>query len=357
MPSKIASETPFRLSTACWTHPHNSGSRMRLRCGIVGLGRQARNDHIPAVSASEYADLVAVCDVDEDTTQEIGAQYGVNAYCSFADMIAAESLDFVVVAVPHHAGAGVVSVAAQHGVHVLKEKPFATSLDEARDLAKVCADAGVELMITMQRRFNPIYTTFHQLYDQIGEPFLVDVRYTMHVDPAAGWRGQLRLAGGGCIIDMGYHVIDMLLWYFGLPTRVFAQCSATARPDLDYDAEDTACISLSYDSGLFGSVLLSRCIAPKTESIRVMGTRGVVEVQRGRIQRIHPDGQVIESLSREQSWPSAATVQVDHFCRVIRGERANLATPESHLAHAAFIEAAYASAERGCFVNPKELMA
>ena len=338
-------------------NPQKGRPRKRLRCGIVGLGRQARNDHIPAVSASEHADLVAACDVDEDSTHEIGAQYGVNAYRSFADMLAAESLDFVVVAVPHHAGAAVVSVAAQHGVHVLKEKPFATSLDEARDLAKVCADAGVELMITMQRRFNPIYTTFHQLYDQIGEPFLVDARYTMQVDPAAGWRGQLSLAGGGCIIDMGYHVIDMLLWYFGLPTRVLAQCSAIARPELEYDAEDTACISFGYDSGLFGSVLLSRCISPKTEVIRVMGTRGMVEVQRGQIRRIHPDGRVIESLSRQQSWPSAATVQVDHFCRVIRGERPNLATPESHLAHAAFIQAAYASAEQECFVNPEELMA
>lgn len=332
-------------------------SRARLRCGVVGLGRQARQDHIPAVATSEFADLVAFCDIDDQITHEIAGQYGVTGYRSYQEMISAESLDFVVVAVPHHAGGDVITVAAEHGVHILKEKPFAISLAEARKLQVLCADAGIELMVTMQRRFNPIYTTFHQLYDQIGEPFLIDARYTMQVDPAAGWRGQSRLAGGGCIIDMGYHMIDMLLWYFGLPRRVLAQCSAAARPDLDYDAEDTACISFEYESGLFGSALLSRCISPKTELIRVMGTRGTVELERGRIQRVRPDGQIAESLSREQSWPSAATVQVDHFCRVIRGERPNLAAPESHLAHAAFIEAAYESAEQRCFVNPKELMA
>ncbi|MGH8933230.1 MAG: Gfo/Idh/MocA family protein [Egibacteraceae bacterium] len=93
--------------------------------------------------------------------------------------------------------------------------------------------------VTLQRRFNPIYTTFCQLYDQIGRPFVLDAEYTVYTDdPASGWRGDVSLAGGGCIIDMGYHMIDMLLWYFGLPDRVLAGFSAAARPDLDYDAED-----------------------------------------------------------------------------------------------------------------------
>lgn len=79
-------------------------SRARLRCGVVGLGRQARQDHIPAVATSEFADLVAVCDIDDQITHEIAGQYGVTGYRSYQEMISAESLDFVVVAVPHHAG-------------------------------------------------------------------------------------------------------------------------------------------------------------------------------------------------------------------------------------------------------------
>jgi predicted dehydrogenase len=68
----------------------------------------------------------------------------------------------------------------------------------------------------------------------------------------AGW--------GGCIIDMGYHLVDMLLWYFGMPDRVLAQHSASARPEQDYDAEDTATITFGYGSGLFGTALLPRCV-------------------------------------------------------------------------------------------------
>lgn len=332
-------------------------SGRRLRAGIVGLGRQARDDHLPALLASDMVDLVAVCDTDVQRVAEVRGEFEVAGHHDVTAMLASEDLDFVVVAVPHQSGREVITAAAEHRVHVLKEKPFATSLTEARELAVTCARSGVELMVTLQRRFNPIYSTFHQLYDQIGQPFLIDAAYTMSVDPAAGWRGQRCLAGGGCIIDMGYHVIDMLLWYFGLPDRVLAQYSATARPELDYDAEDTAHILFGFDSGLVGTVLLSRCIPPKTERIRVVGTRGAIVLERGRIQRLRSDGELVESLSREQSWPAAATAQVDHFCRVLHGSRCNVSGPDSHLAHAAFIDAAYASSRAGGFVNPKELIA
>jgi predicted dehydrogenase len=201
------------------------GGERQLRVGVVGLGKQARDDHLPAVRASEMAELVAVCDTDGERLTNTRHDLGVAGYRTVNEMLAGEHLDLVVVAVPHHAGREVIAAAAECGVHVLKEKPFATNLAEARDLAALCARSGIELMVTMQRRFNPIYSTFHQLYDQIGRPFLVDAAYTLAVNPAEGWRGQLRLAGGGCIIDMGYHMIDMLIWYFGLPDRVLVSVS------------------------------------------------------------------------------------------------------------------------------------
>lgn len=227
-----------------------------FRAAIVGLGQQAKEDHLPGLASSEFAELVAVCDLNAEVVREAQYAHGVNGYTDIAVLFESEQLDFVIVAVPHHAGREVIECAAKHGVHVLKEKPFATTLVEARDLARLCQDSGVELMVTLQRRFNPIYTTFCQLVDQIGRPFVVDAEYIFFADdPAPGWRGDVALAGGGCIIDMGYHMIDMLLWYFGLPIGVLAQFSANARPDLSYDAEDTASLLLAYESGMFGTVL------------------------------------------------------------------------------------------------------
>ena len=142
-------------------------------------------------------------------------------------------------------------------------------------------------MVTLQRRFNPIYTSFLQLADQIGTPFVVDAQYTLHTpDPSEGWRGKTAKAGGGCVIDMGYHLIDMILWYFGQPDRILADLSVSARPDREYDAEDTALIHFAYVSGLYGSLLISRFIGPKREQIRLVGSKGIVQLERGRVQRL-----------------------------------------------------------------------
>ncbi|NLT53479.1 MAG: Gfo/Idh/MocA family oxidoreductase [Actinomycetales bacterium] len=328
----------------------------KLRAGVVGLGKQALEDHIPGLAASDGAELVAVCDESSSVVREQRERLNVPGYTSVETMLAAENLDFIVVTVPHDAGQSVISAAAEHHVHVLKEKPFATSLTEARELAALCEGAGIEVMVTLQRRFNPIYTSFLQLADQIGVPFVVDAHYTLHVvDPSDGWRGQSERAGGGCIIDMGYHLVDMILWYFGLPDRVLASLSARARPDRVYNAEDTALIHFSYDGGMYGSLLLSRFIGPKSEQIRLVGSKGIVELERGHLRRLTNGGEVIESLSRDQSWPSAATSQIDHFCRVIEGLRPNLSGPQQNLSHLRFIAACYSSAASGMPVNPEEL--
>lgn len=331
--------------------------QVKLRAGVVGLGKQALEDHIPGLQSSDGAELVAICDENREIVREHQYQLRVNGYTDFHEMFRSEQLDMVIVTVPHHIGRTVIEAAAEHRVHVLKEKPFATTLSEAQELAKRCEESGIQLMVTLQRRFNPIYTSFTQLADQIGTPFVVDAQYTLHIaDPSEGWRGDTAKAGGGCIIDMGYHLIDMILWYFGLPDRVLADLSVEARPDRTYDAEDTALIHFGYDSGLYGSLLLSRFIGPKTEQIRLVGSRGIVHLERGRIRRLTNGGESIESLSREQSWPSAATSQIDYFCRVIEGLRPNVSGPKENLAHMSFIAACYESAKTHAYINPKEML-
>ncbi|MFE2291315.1 Gfo/Idh/MocA family protein [Streptomyces sp. NPDC059452] len=330
---------------------------MKRRAAVIGLGHQAREDHLPGLLAAGRAELVALCDSDPVA---LGAQQDVHRVPGFTDtteLLDSIAPDFVIVAVPHHAGRAVVEECAARGIHILKEKPFATSLSEARELAAICAAGRVELMVTLQRRFNPIYTSVGQFLDQIGTPFLLDGQYTFHTDdPGAGWRGNVSQAGGGCIIDMGYHVVDLLLWYFGMPSRIIAEFSTAALPEAGYDAEDTAVIQIGYDSGLYGSVLLSRWIAPKTEELSVVGTKGSVLLTRGQVRRIALDGSVVEELTRSQAPVSAAAAQIDHFCRVLDGERTNASGPAQHLAHAAFVAACYESKKAGCYIDPKELL-
>ena len=329
----------------------------RKKAAVIGLGHQALEDHLPGLADSQFAQLAAVCDTDPDKAAAQAQRRNVPGFTDIRTLLDDVRPDFAIVAVPHHAGREVIEACAASGVHVMKEKPFATGPAEAAELTTLCDKSGIELMVTVQRRFHPLYTAAVQLLEQIGQPYLVEGRYTFHcLDPAAGWRGRASLAGGGALMDMGYHLIDLLIWYLGLPDRVLADTSTAAHPDADYDAEDTALVHLAYDSGLYGSLLISRSAGPKTEQLTVTGPRGAVVIERGRVRRLAADGQLIESLTREPAWPSAAAAQIDCFCRVLDGERTNPSGPAVHVAHVALLAAAYTSRASRTPADPKEYL-
>lgn len=327
------------------------------KAAVIGLGQQALEDHLPGLADSPFAELVAVCDTDPGKVTAQAQQHQVPGFTDVRALLEEVRPDFAIIAVPHHAGRAVIAACAAAGVHVMKEKPFATAPAEAAELAALCDKAGIELMVTVQRRFHPLYTAAVQLLEQIGQPYLLEGRYTFHCpDPAAGWRGRAALAGGGALMDMGYHLIDLLVWYLGLPDRLLADTSTAAQPEAHYDAEDTALVHLAYDRGLYGSLLISRSAGPKTEQLTVAGPRGAVVIERGHLRRLAPDGQLIESLSREPAWPTAAATQIDCFCRVLDGDRTNPSGPSDHVAHSAFLAAAYASQTSRTPADPKEYL-
>ncbi|RLJ02755.1 MAG: gfo/Idh/MocA family oxidoreductase [Candidatus Aenigmatarchaeota archaeon] len=329
----------------------------RYKAAVIGLGHQGIEDWIPGIVDSQFATLKAICDSDRKKLDVWKEKLKVNAYENYKELLSREALDFVVIATPHDTHKPITEEAFKHGIHVLKEKPFARSLKEALYLRDLAEKYETTLMIVAQRRFNPIYTTFFQLKDQIGEPFFIEAKYSLFIEkPYIGWRGDRKRAGGGCIIDMGYHIIDILIWYFGLPDRVHAEFSTKACPEINYKAEDTATILFSYGVGLYGNLVLSRYYPPKSEYIKLIGSRGIIEVERGKIKRKKSDGEVVESLSRDVAWPTAAINQIDYFCRVINSERENFSNPDYHLQHMSFIEACYLSKRNGCYVSPKEIL-
>ena len=233
----------------------------KLKVGIIGLGKQSTQDHIPGVLSSESAQLVAVCDIDAKKVGEWSSKLRVDGYETSEQMFSKHKLDFVVIAVPHDQYKPIIEQASKLHVNILKEKPFATSMDEAVYFKNLADGNNIRLMVALQRRFDPIYVEFNRLKDHIGSPFFIEGRQTMIIDdPSEGWRGSKAKAGGGVIIDLGYHMIDMLIWNFGLPNSVHAEMSACGVPEKKYDVEDTATITFDFkDKALHGILILSRC--------------------------------------------------------------------------------------------------
>jgi len=333
---------------------------MKLKTAIIGLGKQSVEDHLPAALESSNFDVVAVCDVDQTRTQEISKKYSIEGFDNLNTLLQSMKIDVAIVAVPHDKYLEIVTQLAKAKVHIIKEKPFAINKEEALRIHEVVSRNDVLLGVTLQRRFNPIFQAFHQLKKRIGKIYSIEGRYVMNIAKLdEGWRSSHQIAGGGVLIDMGYHFVDLLVWYMGLPTSVTARISRGNRLGQLYDVEDTANLLFDYSYGknheekTVGNFVISRVYPKKEESLTFFGTNGIIMIQRGQIQRLDCNGDEIEKLSRVGGWPSAAVDQLDYFARKIhdRKER-GIDQYLEHFKHIAIIEAAYESDRLSNSQNP-----
>jgi predicted dehydrogenase len=325
---------------------------------IVGLGHQAIEDHIPAVNESPYHKLSSVCDVNEEKVNEISKKYNVDGFNSCDNLLASKKPDIAILAIPHNEYLPVIKKFASHGVHIIKEKPFAISIDNAIQIASEIERNNVFLGITLQRRFNPIFTAFNQLRHRIGKIYFIDGIYALNIKNLDNnWRSSYNLAGGGALIDMGYHFIDLLVWYMGIPDTVTARISKGNRENQCYDVEDIANLMFDYSESNYqektlGRFLISRVHPTKEEFIVFYGTRGTIRIERGKITRFDTSGNVVDLLERKNGWSSASLDQLIYFTKIIQGKIKDNYSFKEHFKHVAIIHAAYQSDKKRTSLEP-----
>lgn len=336
---------------------------MKLRTVVIGLGRQITEDHLPAAVESDNYEVLAVCDSDSEKVSVCSEKYKLEGFLDIDEMLGKIKCDVAIVAVPHNQYLPIITKLAERRVHIIKEKPFSTSRDEALLIHRLVSEKKLFLGVTLQRRFNPIFQAFHQLKKRIGKIYSIEGCYVMniaHLDE--GWRASKDLAGGGVLIDMGYHYVDLLVWYLGLPTSITARLSRGNRVGQKYDVEDTVNLLFDYSLGnhdekVVGNFIISRVYPQKSEKLTVLGTKGIITIERGKIQRLDSCGAEIEMLERKGGWPSAAIDQLDYFAGVIVNKQyAGVYDYREHFKHIAIIEAAYESDRRSTSCNPKDFL-
>lgn len=308
-----------------------------IRVGIVGLGGQVQKNHLPALLASKNCSISAVCDSNASLAQRLGAELGIPSFTDLQTMASSKLVDAVLISVPHSFHFELTRVALENNLHVLKEKPFAISTEEAVFLAGFAKTRGLVLMTCVQRRFADSNISFKRNLTLIGEPYLMNARYSMDIQYLSeGWRGSDALAGGGCLIDMGYHMIDQILWYFGKPRSISASFSNGARPLQKYEVEDSA--SLLVDWGkLHGTVQISRAMPPKTDYIEVFGTNGSLSLSKGILTLRDSSGDSILETVSTQLKIDPYLRQLDFFAYCIGYH----VSPPSHVPQVSLIDRCY----------------
>ena len=232
-----------------------------VRAGIVGTGAIARRAHLPAARRSGTFQVVAVADVDRARAQAVATEFGVPAaYGSLEEMLkSSREIDAVVICTPNHLHAAQAIASLEAGKHVLVEKPMATSLDDARRMVALAKASRRVLMVGFTHRFYEFNRRARKLVSDgaIGTVLSFRVRFA-HQGPyiawpaESGWFLSRTQAGGGALIDMGIHAVDLVRWLTG--SEVVEVSAMLANPDPEGEVDRIAHVVLRLQNGALGSI-------------------------------------------------------------------------------------------------------
>ena len=329
-----------------------SDSTERVRLGVVGLGWWG-GELADAATRSGAAEVVACYARTPSARESFAAARGCRAAGSFADLVAADDIDGVVLATPHSTHADQVCEAAAAGKHVLVDKPFTLSVAEGRRAVDAADAAGTVLMVGHQRRRLAANRRIRAMVDEgsLGTPLLATAVFTVGRGFPPNWRSSPDESPLGGMTGLGVHMIDLFHYLVGPIRRV----SAFSNEVLPGEPLDHATgLLLEFESGAVGTLVTSH-YNPLTEQLAVFGSAASASSENeGTRLFVQKRGEMHRSeISLEAT--DALAEQVGEFAGAIRGSVPVETDGRVGLAVVAVLEAAIESVRRGEAVATAEL--
>jgi predicted dehydrogenase len=202
----------------------------KLRAGIVGLG--VGKSHAKGYITSPDAELAAICDMNVTRLNEAGDSWHVeHRYSDYAQMFAEAGLDVVSVCLPNALHAAVSIAALEAGIHVVCEKPMAQSLAEAQQMIAAAERNNVRLMVAYNYRYRSDSQWMRRVVQSglLGDIYHAELQWRRETGiPGWGVFGSKAASGGGSLIDLGVHVLDLGLWMMNFPRPLTVSGSTRA---------------------------------------------------------------------------------------------------------------------------------
>ena len=319
-----------------------------VRFGIIGAGGIGGH-HLQVIAERDDAEVTLVCDVAETVTDRL-AGMGQAVTGDWQQVVASSDVDAVVVALPHYLYPTVVPAALRAGKHVLQEKPFAHSLRGALETVSAARETGSVLMVCGQSRYQSGFQRAKQILETgaLGKLFLmrgvITYRWSAAFEDRWSWRGDRALSGGTAIIDSGWHILDLMNWFAGVPRFVYAATGEGRALPGHYDVDDRAVLTMDYADGAIGVATISFICLPAQRKVTLHGTEGSMEIEPTEL-RLHigpeQDAEVI-TLKTESD---ALRPQMNHFIERVRSGADPVEGAREALDVQRVIDAAYRSAE------------
>jgi len=197
----------------------------KIRVGLIGCGGIGSYRHVPAYEKIEDAELVAVCDIVVSKAQAIADKYGIrHVYENYEDLLNLEGLDAVDICTPNYLHSIIAVKALEKGLHVFCEKPDAINAEEAEKMKAAAEKSGKLLMVMRNNRYLPT-SSFAKKYIEegnLGRIYSAKCGWQRRrgIPGKGGWFTTKEQSGGGPLIDLGVHMIDLAMWLMGNPKPV-----------------------------------------------------------------------------------------------------------------------------------------
>ncbi len=345
----------------------------KIKIGVIGVGGIS-DSHIGAYLKNPDCELCAFCDIDKKLLEEKAEKYGVKEiYTDYNEMLAKADIDAVSVCTwnSEHAPATIAALKAKK--HVLCEKPMSIDAESAKEMKKVAEENGKLLQIGFVRRHGNDAAVIKDFIDDgyFGEIYYGKATYIRRNGNPGGWFGDKDRSGGGPLIDLGVHVIDLMRYLTGNPKAVsvygatfmkLKDRSNLKTPKGYYSAshsendicnvEDLATALIRFDNGFVLSVETSFSLNTKEDQgrIELFGTKGGVKLEPQAEFYSEQNGYMTTTKLEAQTafeFNASFEAEINHFLKCIKEGAKCIAPAEDGVEMMKILEAVYESARTG----------
>jgi len=324
----------------------------QLRLALIGCGGISGAHRVGIKQLGGQIKLVAVCDVNPEAACAAADSSDDKpaVYSKYEEVLARDDVQAVDLLLPHDLHPPVAIAAARAGKHILCEKPIAPTRREAREMIAAAEQAGVKLMIAYCERYDSRHQAVRALLDEgaIGRLHLTRIDHDQWVSyPVGHWINDPAKLGGGTVAGSGTHRLDLLRWFNGEVSRVFAFSHHSGMTPLR--GEDMAVISLEFASGAIGEMTICWSCPrfPWYEGLWLYGDRGVIHNVGGlQISRREGEGKggEFEPVPLPYEEGAGFREEIRHFANCVLEDRQPLTDGYEALKALELVEAVYRSA-------------
>jgi len=345
---------------------------MAVRVGIVGCGKITERASLPnLVNYKGKVEVKCLCDVIKTRAEEKAKQFnlgGADISTDYKEMVKRKDIDAVFVNTPNYLHEPVAVAAFKAKKHVLVEKPITISVEAAKNMVAAAKKAKVLFMVEQTQRFDPIHKAARKFIEtgKLGKINMVKGRIG-HAGPEywvggkEGWFSDKKLSGGGAMIDVGIHMLDLLRYLSG--KQVAEVCANISTLEKPFPVDDNGSVLMRFLDGTFGHFEASWTTRPYEVMTWIYGENGKIHTSVGAekpviatmatVGKDKDPNCVLEYIYPEIGTGGGWENAVHYFIDCVANNEQPFISGEEGAKSMAVILAAYESAKKGCWVKVK----